>query len=401
MSAQISFLLLLPLGLLSAGCGEEGRADRVEVWEEDGTRVVVNHDPEVALGRWTLEATAEVEIGQVEGEEPYLLQRVIHAHVGEMRRIILLDAGASAIRIYSPEGEHEGTFGRRGQGPGEFQNVFAAHRMAGDTLALTEFPGFRVSFFDNTGGFVRLWTAPALPGPLYHFPEDRYLWVIPQSLPPAADSHRRPASHVVLGSLSGPGADTLAVLPGQELVSMRTESGEHVIQVPFAPGAVHTIDPEGRFIHTDQGFELVFHSILDGRQTRARINREPIPVSESDWRAAVSSDLELYSRLSFATPERRRVRERGFDLAERPSHKPAFERLSVDRDGNVWALSSESTDETDVREWYVFDASGRWITSVLVPSDLHVLDIGSDYLLARWQDELGVQRIRRYGLVKD
>lgn len=49
----------------------------------------------------------------------------------------------------------------------------------------------------------------------------------------------------------------------------------------------------------------------------------------------------------------------------------------------------------------VLDPEGRVVGSVLLPEGLEVLEIGEDYVLGMHTDELGIQRIRRYALLKD
>ena len=38
--------------------------------------------------------------------------------------------------------------------------------------------------------------------------------------------------------------------------------------------------------------------------------------------------------------------------------------------------------------------------TVRTPAELRVLDIGADWLLGVWQDELDVEYVREYGLIK-
>jgi hypothetical protein len=49
----------------------------------------------------------------------------------------------------------------------------------------------------------------------------------------------------------------------------------------------------------------------------------------------------------------------------------------------------------------VFDPEGVWLGTVEVPPGLRIYEIGPDYMLGRWDDELGVEHIRSYRLIKD
>ena len=45
-------------------------------------------------------------------------------------------------------------------------------------------------------------------------------------------------------------------------------------------------------------------------------------------------------------------------------------------------------------------SGGRWLGDIETPPNGRVWDIGNDYVLGVWQDELDVQQVRMYRLVK-
>ena len=58
-------------------------------------------------------------------------------------------------------------------------------------------------------------------------------------------------------------------------------------------------------------------------------------------------------------------------------------------------------DARNVQRYDVFRRDGRWLSSVHVPRELgYIREIGDDYLLMAWADELGVPHIRLYRLEK-
>jgi hypothetical protein len=48
----------------------------------------------------------------------------------------------------------------------------------------------------------------------------------------------------------------------------------------------------------------------------------------------------------------------------------------------------------------VFDPDGRWLGGVETPVAYRIYQIGADFLLGRHRDDLGVERIRLYELIK-
>lgn len=63
-----------------------------------------------------------VRIGMLDGPPEYTFGRVGGVAVFRDGRVLVLDALARALRVYTPEGEHLFSFGSEGQGPGELQS---------------------------------------------------------------------------------------------------------------------------------------------------------------------------------------------------------------------------------------------------------------------------------------
>jgi hypothetical protein len=59
----------------------------------------------------------------------------------------------------------------------------------------------------------------------------------------------------------------------------------------------------------------------------------------------------------------------------------------------VAAFEDEST-------WTVFDTEGRLLGALEIAGRVRVVDIGSDYVLGVWQDDLDVERVILYELLK-
>ena len=50
--------------------------------------------------------------------------------------------------------------------------------------------------------------------------------------------------------------------------------------------------------------------------------------------------------------------------------------------------------------WTVFDSAGQMHGSLTMPAGVSVLQIGTDYVIGRWRDDLDVEHVRVYGIVK-
>jgi hypothetical protein len=76
---------------------------------------------------------------------------------------------------------------------------------------------------------------------------------------------------------------------------------------------------------------------------------------------------------------------------------PGFIDLHYDSEGFIWAGAYVAPWETGASA-LVFSDSGDLLGSVVLPERFKVHEIGDDYVLGVWQDELDVEFIRMYGL---
>ena len=91
-----------------------------------------------------------------------------------------------------------------------------------------------------------------------------------------------------------------------------------------------------------------------------------------------------------------------------PDFHTAFDRLYVDRVEHLWVRHHHPRYDhphefLGVRfpyawTWDVFDSAGRWMTTLTTPVALEIHDIGEDYILGVWRDEMDVEYVRMYSL---
>ena len=84
-----------------------------------------------------------------------------------------------------------------------------------------------------------------------------------------------------------------------------------------------------------------------------------------------------------------------------PATIPAHaNRMYVDPANNVWLQAYAVDPPAEGTTWLVFDDSGRWLGRVQTPARFEVNEIGSDYVLGIWRDDLDVEHVRRYAISK-
>ena len=122
-----------------------------------------------------------------------------------------------------------------------------------------------------------------------------------------------------------------------------------------------------------------------------RLIRRPIPnppISAAEANEYQESLRERMTRMS--------AMWRGlYEQVTLPETKPAYGRLLADTEGNLWVSAYD-----DEGTWTVFDAEGRLLGTMEIEGDVRVVEIGGDYLLGVWRDDLDVERVFLYGLLK-
>jgi hypothetical protein len=78
---------------------------------------------------------------------------------------------------------------------------------------------------------------------------------------------------------------------------------------------------------------------------------------------------------------------------------PAYRGIMLDRGGNLWVEEYRRPGDR-VPRWTVFSAEGEFLGTLAVPERFAVHDIGDDYVLGRWADDMDIEHVRMYELVK-
>ncbi len=117
------FLCFAAVGAAACRGDGEGAEGLHPVQERDsaGIRIVENASPpEGSRLGWRIGPEPSVSIGQREGEDPYLLHLALDAHRLPDGRIVVAHRSSDELRVFDSSGTHVASWGREGEGPGEF-----------------------------------------------------------------------------------------------------------------------------------------------------------------------------------------------------------------------------------------------------------------------------------------
>lgn len=380
---------------VSLSCAPAGDSSQTAV-VRDSAGVLVAENPSDAAGReWTLPSPPVLEIGRSEGDGvgSDLFGAIAHAIRLSNGQIAVADRHAQEIRVFDAAGGHVLTFGRPGEGPGEFTTLWSIAELAGDTIAAIDPFGGRVSLFSAAGVFVRSFPIPRLPGAsapnVVGWLADGSLLIESLTRSPSRDT-RDQSTHILYAvDRDGEILGTLGEFPGSPL-------GRNGLALGFASRAEFAAGGSLAWVGQSGRFELVGYDRTGAVRRIFRLDREPRAVTQpeiDEAQAAVERSLQGASG-----PAVERI------LATEPaSHHPVHGTLLADKAGNLWVerYRSHLLENSGPQEWDIFDAEGRLVGYLSTSSDFEITDIDADFVLGFHTDELGVQTVRMHRLVRE
>lgn len=392
-------MLAVASGVL--GCSQDGRgtigAVATTVRDSAGVRVVENAAPapDSRLG-WQIGSTPLLVIGESSDDPAHELFGVEDALRLDDGRILVANGGTSEVRVFDRSGVHEATWGREGEGPGEFTVLTDLSLWPGDSVMAWDFSLNRLTIFDLEGHAVRtqrLSLGDGLgAGRFEGVLADRSLVTAsllgfpPGDTPTGLVRRSREFARV------DPDGATLAKLgthPDEEYW-VRADVGA-IVRHPFRRAVHSTVWNERIVIAPSDRYEIRAYDGDGGLALLVRREHSLQPVTQAEV------DEFVAGRLEEAGPEARSALERVFEGMPPVDARPAFSDLVVDGAGDLWVRDyAESEAERSI--WTVFASDGSMRGLVETPPGLTVFRIGRDYLLGRSVDALGVERVEMWRL---
>ena len=361
---------------------------------------------------WVVDTVPEYQIGEVGGEDPYLFSRIEGVQQLSDGRVVVLDRANCELRFFGRDGvflEHKGG---RGEGPGEFRPNSSCDlepSPGNDSLYVHSLRvRSTVSFFDSHGRFshrVRAsWVGRRVPR-VFGVAGGRFLGH-DRSAPLLNEN---PAARTA-GLSPEPGMAYFALFDADTGIPVWEGSfqGAHeyrslpnsVYYLPFDIWPAAILGRDGLFLTLgeNRGPEILEYDMSGSLRRIIRLAEPVVEPSREDIDKLVEFRLAPWDM----TPQdREQVTETQLGTyAEMPLPEimPAFSRLLVDEVGWLWA----ELYRFDVRApvtWLVFGPNGEGFGSVDMPPDLDIRQIGRDFVLGVWHDELEVEYVRRHALI--
>lgn len=367
-SRSAVFLYLLLFVFLSLGWVS---GDQAKINKENGMTVVYNPKKPVPPPGIPTELfiKEDLSLGQRGASEDSMLQDPRDVDVDETGNIYILDRKAVHIKVFDRQGNFVRAIGKKGQGPGEFQNLSTFQVTPQQEIIVCDPRSRRVLLFKPDGQFLRELSA----GKMWMFNQAKA-----DSKGNIVGSHtvmdREPKTELVKFNASLEPLFTIASVP----------IARYPVFNPYFPLLYFEVTAAGDVlwgITTEYEFRIVNP---DGKIIKKIVkdyDPEKLTQEDRDKRAK-----EIWG--DQGSPSGVRV--------EWPANFPAFQDFVMDDRGWLFVRPYSKTKEGKGACYDVFDTEGRYLARVLLPARIRLIKNRKLYTIE--EDEESLPSVKRYSL---
>jgi hypothetical protein len=300
---------------------------------------------------------------------------------------LIANASAGEVRLYGDDGRLIRTIGEEGSGPGEFLALRLAGRTGGDSVVVADDANRRVAIICDGERVCDEWTLPAAGNPIGIVGDHVILGEVVPDMSTDRVSYDR---HTFFkAERRGTALDTIFELDSTPRIARRIDGRLISTPVPFSRPASMALVPEGIALTDGANASILIVDTTGAVAADIQLPIEVIAVSREEF------DAEIERRLGTMEGARRDAFAEFYGDMPRPEHRTPIQRILADRRGLIWV---ELEGAGAVQEWLVVDASGQVRARASTPADLLVTEIGEDYIVGLWRDEMEVEFVHAYRL---
>lgn len=352
-----------------------------EARDSAGIRIVENASPEEGSRlHWVIGPEPDVSIGDIDGEDPYLLSYAWDATRLSDGRIVVADRSTSELRVFDATGAYLTKWGGEGEGPGEFpwMSLGDVEPWPGDSIIAWYSDAQTISVFDSEGNFGRLFNRPGA---------GQMPWEVSRP-----ELVRRDGSILaVLEQGENAGTAEVRILDGDGGLHMSLGLHASRRALYFSRELKLGLWGDLAVVSTNHKYELKAFAD-DGTLVRI-VRREHVPRIPRAEDIMVDPGLRPEWRIPMEA-EMRKVPQ-----SQLEEYFPAFAEIMSDAAGYLWVREFEPPKEAGPAPvWTVFSPEGRVLGFVETPAGLEIYEIGEDYVLGHAEGELDVEMIQVWPL---
>jgi len=361
----VFIVLLLLVFIMLFSCKKQKTEWKGTIEERNGV-IVVNNSKEPLYNKDILSLEEELTIGKTkEGKEPVFFS-ISGIEVDSDGNIYVLDGRARKIKVFNKDGKNIRSFGRKGQGPGEFQITNDIILTPDETIMILDRANLRLSFFSLEGELLKEVSTSRVPRLFRIYPDAEGNYT--------ARINLRGQNYIFQIKKLNAELEELSLIAKLER-PRRTD----VFEI-YYPRLISVVKKDDKIVWGNCYLYKLIISDRTGKKVR-EINKDYNPVKITE------KDKEIMTKeLSANLPVNRRV--------EFPDNYPAFQGLCCDEHDRIFVRTSEQVEDNKGYFYDVFDEEGRYIAKI--PLAFFPRTWKNDRLYTIEEDEEGFQIVKRY-----
>jgi hypothetical protein len=416
------------LGLLTAGClvscenpPPQNQESNPPTLPDPGAVDVVLDSGRSYPDAPLLPLREDLRIGAASGPSEVQFHQIIQIAIDADDRIYVAENGSGQVRAFAQDGAFLWSFGKQGQGPGEFQFITDVF-LQGDTVVVVDAAVDRLTRLTPRGTLIESvsFASPEMRfSPAAATPRGFFVKALR-----SARSTNRPQGSLLTDSLRvyWIPADRLrdAGSPGESVERIGVPVLTHVFGHRYIVSAGFSIPPlwdiagETAFggsgmAYVHGGAEYVIEVYDEVGRLRRRLtgSHMTIPITP-----ALVDDVRtwLEESVEFSTENARTLRGRALRMTDLPTGPsvPVLGRMLVSRAGTIWierldltvnpAHSALRLSSRGAARWDVITPTGALLGTVELPPAFLALAVSDRSIVGVWRDSLGVEYVRRFVL---
>ena len=348
MRSRRTLTLLFSIYLISTACSsdETSQDHSFQIVEEDGIPVAITSGgPKYEGDLFHYEEV--VRLHQDESNENSILYRATQYLMGEDGNYYVCDIGNTRIAVYGPNGNYIRSFGRNGDGPGEFRTLRILW-IRDNNLAVFDSRNRRTSLFNLDGTFVQSFSFlkargiselhPVQNGCMVVIEEDGSPMAWPQGYQPVAQGEY--LTRFTRATVISQQGDTLNQVESQpnrvaELIGLDERDRPFFSRPYYSPRSGIQFHPDkGILVYSTAVPEFKWYDLEGNLKSIVSIELKPPPVTSEDRQAIMKMlDGRIQSATNEQTLARAKLRKKH---ARIPDVKPYWTSITIDDQGYYW-----------------------------------------------------------------
>ena len=310
--------------------------------------------------------------------------------------IYVCDYKANNIKVLDSSGKFTKTIGRQGQGPGEFEMPFQV-AISKDRLVVWELSNRRISILNPEGEFIKsvqIARNEGWPRKIRALPHGDF---VIESAKTYYGNNEKPQECII--EIYSPDIELKKTLFTQGVWENKYIFTPRTINVPqpYTPRVYWDVSPEGKiFIGFAEDYIIGIYDNEKGKLSSFSHEYEPVKITEEDEKI-------WFAGMTYSGPEGNIQGAPDYIVKNTkfPKHKPSYQHIMVDGEGNILVFPYRKDNDKDVRNFDAFDPEGKFISNVQIEGDvtfpyLRRVFTRGNYIWFIEQDEEDLPKIVKY-----